>query len=82
MVMRSRLSKGSVFKLSVPLATSALPYVVSFEIVAGDNALVATARDASSLYKLRKDAPPDGDALARRSAKDFAPSSRIDRATS
>ena len=29
--------------------------------------------DASSLYKLRKDAPPDGDALARRAQSDFGP---------
>ena len=30
-------------------------------------------RDASSLYSLRKDAPPDGEALARRAESDFAP---------
>ena len=30
-------------------------------------------RDASSLYSLRKDAPPDGEALARRAQSDFAP---------
>ena len=30
-------------------------------------------KDASSLYKLRKDAPPDGDALARRAESDFGP---------
>ena len=29
--------------------------------------------DASSLYKLRKDAPPDGEALARRAESDFGP---------
>jgi translocation and assembly module TamA len=30
-------------------------------------------RDASSLYSLRKDAPADGEALARRAESDFAP---------
>ena len=30
-------------------------------------------KDASSLYSLRKDAPPDGEALARRAQGDFAP---------
>ena len=30
-------------------------------------------KDASSLYSLRKDAPPDGEALARRAQSDFAP---------
>ena len=29
--------------------------------------------DASSLYKLRKDAPPDGEALARRAESDLGP---------
>ena len=30
-------------------------------------------KDASSLWKLRQDAPPDGDALARRATGDFVP---------
>ncbi len=30
-------------------------------------------QDASSLYALRRDAPPDGDTLARRALRDFAP---------
>ena len=32
-----------------------------------------SVKDASSLYSLRKDAPPDGEALARRAQGDFAP---------
>ena len=49
----------------------ALPYVVAF---AAPDAIDASAlRDASSLYALRKDAPPDGFALALRARRDVAP---------
>ena len=39
----------------------------------GNGSLKNAVQDASSLYKLRKDAPPDGDALARRAQSDFGP---------
>ena len=42
--------------------------------MAGDDRGIRNAvTDASSLYRLRKDAPPDGEALARRAAGDFVP---------
>ena len=56
-----------------PVSASAIPYSVKFDVKGGDGATASTAQDASILYKLRKDAPPDGDALARRAAKDFEP---------
>lgn len=56
-----------------PVSASAIPYSVAFDVKGGDGATASTVRDASILYKLRKDAPPDGDSLARRAAKDFAP---------
>ena len=49
----------------------AIPYVVEFE--AGEaKGLAATLRDASGLYRLREDAPPDGDSLLRRAEADIA----------
>jgi len=56
-----------------PVSRAVLPYSVTIHIAGGDRALTSTVMDASSLYKLRKDAPPDGEALARRAASDFAP---------
>jgi translocation and assembly module TamA len=56
---------------------ASLPYYVSFRVsggMPGDTGEVEQAlKDAASLYKLRKDAPPDGDVLARRAASDLAP---------
>ena len=49
----------------------ALPYTVAFS--APDALAVDPLRDASSLYSLRKDAPPDGFALALRARRDVAP---------
>ena len=43
------------------------------EVAGGASGLKNAAKDASSLYRLRKDAPPDGEALARRAQSDFAP---------
>jgi translocation and assembly module TamA len=56
-----------------PVSRAALPYIVMIDVAGGDRALTNAVKDASSLYKLRKDAPPDGEALARRAASDFAP---------
>jgi translocation and assembly module TamA len=46
---------------------------VTIDLAGGDKALTNVVRDASSLYKLRQDAPPDGDALARRAMANFVP---------
>ncbi len=54
---------------------SALPYEVTFAV--SDQALAKTLvpslQDASGLYKLRQDAPPDGDTLTRRAGADLSP---------
>jgi translocation and assembly module TamA len=56
---------------------ASLPYTISFKLIGGEpgNAgdVEQALKDASNLYKLRKDAPPDGDVLARRAASDLAP---------
>src|SRR5665213_3200501 len=48
--------------------TNSLPYKVDFHVEGqdkGDDAdLTQALKDASNLYKLRKNAPPDGDVLA------------------
>ena len=56
-----------------PISKDAIPYVVTFQVEGDDKDVAAAAKDASTLYRLRKDAPPDGDSLARRATKDFAP---------
>jgi translocation and assembly module TamA len=55
------------------VSPAAVPYAVTIDVAGGDSALKNTVMDASSLYKLRKDAPPDGEALARRALSDFGP---------
>ncbi len=56
-----------------PVSREAIPYTVTIDVMGGDKALTNSVRDASSLYRLRQDAPPDGDALARRATGDFVP---------
>ena len=56
-----------------PVSRSAISYAVTIDVAGGDKTLTNAVKDASSLYKLRQDAPPDGDALARRAALDFVP---------
>ena len=56
-----------------PVSRTAISYAVTIEVEDGDSALKNAVTDASSLYKLRKDPPPDGDALARRAESDFGP---------
>jgi translocation and assembly module TamA len=46
---------------------------LTVEVAGDDSALKSGIRDASSLYSLRKDAPGDGEALARRAESDFGP---------
>ena len=58
-----------------PIAASphALPYKLTFTVPEGSGVSVSTLRDASTLYSLRKDPPPDGFSLALRARRDFAP---------
>ena len=55
------------------VSQTAISYSFAVEVVGDDSALKNAVKDASSLYRLRKDAPPDGEALARRAESDFAP---------
>jgi translocation and assembly module TamA len=56
-----------------PISQANIPYTLTVEVTGDDGAVKTAVRDASSLYSLRKDAPPDGEALARRAQSDFAP---------
>jgi translocation and assembly module TamA len=56
-----------------PVAADNLPYSLKFDTGDGGKALLTSLQDASGLYRLRQDAPPDGDSLARRASNDFAP---------
>jgi translocation and assembly module TamA len=55
------------------VSRAAIPYALTVEVAGDPSGLKNTVRDASSLYSLRKDPPPDGEALARRAQSDFAP---------
>ena len=55
------------------VSRTAIPYTVTVEVAGDASGLKDAVKDASSLYRLRKDAPPDGEALARRAQSDFAP---------
>ncbi len=50
----------------------ALPYVVTFE-TDGKNSIESVLKDASSLYRLRDDAPADAGTLVRRAIGDLSP---------
>jgi translocation and assembly module TamA len=54
-----------------PVSPTTISYAVTVDV--GGGALKTAVTDASSLYKLRQDPPPDGDALARRAQGDFGP---------
>ena len=56
-----------------PVSRTAISYAVTIDVAGGDSGLKNGVMDASSVYKLRADAPPDGDALARRAQSDFGP---------
>lgn len=51
----------------------ALPYAIAFDAPGASSKLIEALREASTLYKLRQDAPPDGGSLVQRAAGDFAP---------
>ena len=55
------------------VSRAAIPYALTVEVAGDPSGLKDAVKDASSLYSLRKDAPPDGEALARRAQGDFAP---------
>ncbi len=54
-----------------PVSPTTISYSVAIDVVGGDGSIKDAVQDASSLYRLRKDPPPDGDALARRATNDF-----------
>ena len=54
-----------------PVSPTTVSYSVAIDVVGGDGSIKDAVQDASSLYRLRKDPPPDGDALARRATNDF-----------
>ena len=56
-----------------PISNAEIGYAVTIDVAGGDAELASAIMDASSIYKLRHDAPPDGDTLARRAVRDFAP---------
>ncbi|MPZ54950.1 MAG: BamA/TamA family outer membrane protein [Rhizobiales bacterium] len=51
----------------------ALPYSIAFDIADESSKLKEALQGASTLYKLRQDAPPDGETLMRRAEGDLAP---------
>jgi translocation and assembly module TamA len=51
----------------------ALPYAIAFDIPGASTKLIEALRNASRLYKLRQDAPADGDSLVQRAAGDLGP---------
>jgi translocation and assembly module TamA len=55
------------------VSRAAIPYTLTVQVAGDPSGLKDAVRDASSLYSLRKDAPADGEALARRAQSDFAP---------
>jgi translocation and assembly module TamA len=54
-----------------PVSSTAISYTVTIDVTGGDGGIRSTVTEASSLYQLRKNAPPDGDALAERAKSDF-----------
>ena len=58
-----------------PVGPDTLPYALTFDLgdAADAKALTRTLQDASLLYRLRQDAPPDGETLMRRAAADTGP---------
>jgi translocation and assembly module TamA len=56
-----------------PPSPEALPYELTIDIVGEDTGLTRAIEDVSSLHRLRADAPPDADSLARRAQSDLIP---------
>ena len=55
------------------VSRASIPYTLAVQVAGDPSGLKDSVKDASSLYSLRKDAPADGEALARRAQSDFAP---------
>ncbi len=53
------------------VSKTAIAYAVTVDVAGGGGDIRSAVTDASSLYRLRKDPPPDGDSLARRANADF-----------
>jgi translocation and assembly module TamA len=49
-----------------------LPYKIAFDVRGGED-VESALQESSTLYKLRQDAPPDGETLVQRVQADFAP---------
>ena len=56
-----------------PVSRTSIPYTLTVQVAGDASGLKDAVKDTSSLYSLRKDAPADGEALARRAESDFAP---------
>jgi translocation and assembly module TamA len=50
-----------------------ISYIVKFEAEGAPSGLIDALRGSSTLYSLKRDAPPDGESLARRAQRDFGP---------
>jgi translocation and assembly module TamA len=55
------------------VSLQSLPYALTFAIDGDKKAVEQTLQDVSTLYRLRADAPSDGDSLIRRAQTDFGP---------
>ena len=60
---------GSEEELPIPSAGS-LPYTVTIQGIDNDDVLKAL-KDTSTLYRLRREAPPDGEGIVRRAEEDL-----------
>ena len=56
-----------------PASENAISYSVTFSVDGAGSDVSDALRNASTLYGLRNDPPPDGDSLALRAQRDFAP---------
>jgi translocation and assembly module TamA len=56
-----------------PVSPTTVPYALTFEIAGDRKAVEQALESASTLYRLRGDAPLDGDSLVRRAQADFGP---------
>jgi translocation and assembly module TamA len=54
-------------------SAQALPYLLSFDLSDGPSDLKEALQQASTLYRTRKEPPPNGEALVRRAQGDLAP---------
>jgi len=55
------------------ISPNTVPYQLTFDIAGDRKAVERSLQDASNLYRLRGDAPSDGDSLVRRAQADFGP---------